>query len=395
MILLSERAIARPEHNTRLRPPRDLRIDFFRGLALICIFIDHVPANKLAGLTLQNFGLSDASELFVLLAGFSAALAYGGTFHRDGWKAGLGRIGRRIAELYATHLLLLAVCVGGLAIVARAFENPVYFEHVNLTPFSYDPFAAIWRALVLQHQPAYLDILPLYMLLLAWFCVLIGLMRVHTVLALAASAGMWAVANFMGLNLPSYPDSFGWYFNPFAWQLLFSLGVLAGLAHRRGVPVARSPWLFIAAMGYLLFVFLMMAPWTQIPGLQDQELLPRDLVGSISKQSLSPWRLVNILALAYVSAILIPASASWLRHPCLGWVINLGRNALDVFCAGVVLALVGFVILVEVDRGIVAQAAVNVGGLALMGLVAWWAGKRRQRQRAASSQDAVVIGRAP
>jgi hypothetical protein len=395
MILLSERAIARPEHKARLRPPRDLRIDFFRGLALICIFIDHVPANKLAGLTLQNFGLSDASELFVLLAGFSAALAYGGTFHRDGWKAGLGRIGKRIAALYAAHLLLLAVCVGGLAIVARAFENPVYFEHVNLTPFSYDPLAAIWRALVLQHQPAYLDILPLYMLLLAWFCVLIGLARVHTVLAFAVSAGMWAVANFKGLNLPSYPDSFGWYFNPFAWQLLFSLGVLAGLAHRRGVPVPRSHWLFIAAMGYLLFAFLMMAPWTQIPGLQDQELLPRDLVGSISKQGLSPLRLVNILALAYVCAILIPPSAGWLRHPCMGWVINLGRNALDVFCAGVVLALVGFVILVEVDRGIVAQAAVNVGGLALMGLVAWWAGKRRQKQRAAASQDAVVIGRAP
>src|ERR671923_1839563 len=88
-----EQSIARPEHNVVLRPPRDLRIDFFRGLALICIFIDHVPGNRLAHLTLQNFGFSDAAEVFVLLAGFSAALAYGSTFQRDGWAAGLSRIG--------------------------------------------------------------------------------------------------------------------------------------------------------------------------------------------------------------------------------------------------------------------------------------------------------------
>jgi hypothetical protein len=393
MISPFERTIARPEHSATRGPPRDLRIDFFRGLALIFIFIDHVPGNMLAQLTLKNFGLSDASELFVLLAGFSAALAYGGTFQRDAWKAGLARIGRRIAELYAAHLLLLVVCICGLAVIARALENPVYFEHLNLTPFGYDPFAAIWRALVLQHQPAHLDILPLYMLLLGWFCVLIAVARVHVVLALAASGTLWAIANFNGLNLPSYPDSFGWYFNPLAWQFLFSLGALAGLAHRSGGPVPRSGWLCVAAIAYLLFAFLLVAPWTQIPGWQDQELLPRDIIGPISKQNLSPWRLANILALVYLIAISVPASASWLRHPCLRWVSNLGRNALDVFCAGTVLSLVGLVVLVEVDRGMVTQLAVNFGGLLALGVTAWWAGKRKQRQRTAAIQQAVVTGR--
>jgi hypothetical protein len=74
--------------------------------------------------------------------------------------------------------------------------------------------------------------------------------------------------------------------------------------------------------------------------------------------------------------------------------INLGRNALDVFCVGIVLSLVGFVVLVEVDRGIVAQTAVNLGGLTTMGLTACWAGRRRRRQQAASP-GAVVIGQAP
>jgi hypothetical protein len=233
------------------------------------------------------------------------------------------------------------------------------------------------------------------MLLLGWFCVLIGLARVHTVLALMASAGMWAVANFNGLNLPSYPDSFGWYFNPFAWQLIFSLGVLAGLAHRRGAPIPRSRWLCLAATAYLLFAFLLVAPWTQIPGWQDQVLLPRDLIGPVSKQNLSPWRLANVLALAYLIAIVIPASASWLRHPCLSWVTNLGRNGLEVFCAGTVLSLVGFVVLVEVDRGMVTQLAVNFGGLLTMGLTAWWAGKRRQSTTSHNSSRQTVPSQAP
>jgi hypothetical protein len=247
---------------------------------------------------------------------------------------------------------------------------------------------------VLQHQPAYLDILPLYMVLLGWFWVLMALARVHAVLALAASAALWAIAHFKGLNLPSYPESFGWYFNPLAWQLLFTIGVLAGLAHRSGAAVPRSRWLCVAAIAYLLFAFLLVAPWTQIPAWQDHELLPRDLIGSISKRNLSPWRLANILALAYLIAIAVPASASWLRHRCLRWVINLGRNALEVFCAGTVSSLMGFVVLVDVDRGMATQLAVNFGGLLAMGVTAWWAGKRKQRHRTAATQHAVVIDRA-
>jgi hypothetical protein len=130
-------------------------------------------------------------------------------------------------------------------------------------------------------------------------------------------------------------------------------------------------------------------PWTQIPGWQDQELLPRDLLGPISKQNLSTWRLANILALAYLSASVIPASASWMRNPFLGWVTNLGRNALEVFCAGTILSLVGFIVLVEVDRGRVTQLAVNFGGLLAMGLTAWWAGKRRRRRRNATDNSAA------
>ncbi|NVL32197.1 succinyl transferase OpgC, partial [Pseudomonas syringae pv. actinidiae] len=63
---------------------RDHRIDFFRGLALIFIFWDHVPDNPLAQLTVRNFGFSDAAEIFVFLAGYASILAYGRIARRDG-----------------------------------------------------------------------------------------------------------------------------------------------------------------------------------------------------------------------------------------------------------------------------------------------------------------------
>jgi hypothetical protein len=47
-------------------PPRDLRLDFFRGLALIFIFIDHIPENILSYFTLQAVSSFDAAEVLSL-----------------------------------------------------------------------------------------------------------------------------------------------------------------------------------------------------------------------------------------------------------------------------------------------------------------------------------------
>src|SRR5256885_3296540 len=120
---------------------RDIRVDFFRGVALILIFIDHIPGNVFARVTLANFGFADAAEIFVLLAGIGAFFAYATAF-AEGSGRGFVKVGSRMRDLYAAHLLVLVVCVAGLAVVARAFQNPIYFEHVNLIPFNDDPAGA-------------------------------------------------------------------------------------------------------------------------------------------------------------------------------------------------------------------------------------------------------------
>src|SRR5262249_49425127 len=147
-------------------------------------------------------------------AGYAAFLAYAPSFQEHGTAVGLRKVMRRIRDLYAAHIILLVVCVGGLAISAKAFQNPLYFEHVNLMPFSHDTAGAIWRVLMLVYQPGYLNILPLYLVLLTWFPLLLWLMRRHLGLALSVSMAIWSVSALLSWNLPSYPDTFGWIFNP-------------------------------------------------------------------------------------------------------------------------------------------------------------------------------------
>src|SRR6478609_9411229 len=116
---------------------RDLRVDAFRGLALWFILIDHIPGNRLGEFTLRNIALCDATEAFVLLAGYAAGLAYGATLDRRGWP-----------------------------FAVAALESSAYLDELHLDAFGEQPYLALLQALLLRFQPAFLDILPLYIVLL-------------------------------------------------------------------------------------------------------------------------------------------------------------------------------------------------------------------------------------
>ena len=360
------------------RPPieRDLRLDFFRGLALLFIFIDHVPGNSLSYWTLHAWGVADAAEVFVLIAGISAVMAYAARIEHHGLLSGSRPVLARTRDIYAAHLLLVAICAGGLAIAARYFENPLYFEHVNLTPLAYDPLAAIWRATTLLYQPGYINILPLYIVLLAVFPLIVWAASRRPMATLAVSIAIWIGAKH-GLNLPSWPETIGWFFNPFAWQLLFTVGVVAGVMYRRGGSLPRSPWLIALAAGYTLLCLVAAAPWVNIPHLGLPRLIPLDMLPIISKSSLSAWRLANILAIAYLAAVVVPAGARWLRSRAAMLVVDCGRNSLDIFCLGTVLSFAGFVVLLEGGRTWPYQLAVNAIGMGVMLCTAAWLTRRK------------------
>ena len=353
-------------------PQRDARVDFFRGLALLFIFIDHVKENTLQYVTMQNFGFADAAEVFVALAGYASFLAYTRVFDRQGWWAGLVKVASRVSKLYLAHMLFLIACVAILITATLVFDNPIYESVLNLEPFFEEPARALRKALLLVHQPAMLDILPLYIVLLIWFPMLLLLMRIHLLVALAASVTLWLGANLRGWNLPAYPENEGWFFNPFAWQLLFSLGVFAAFyASKRALPRA-SPWLMVPAVGFVLFALVVTAPWTALPQFDEMTLIPTEkLVGEQGKQYLSLWRVAHLIVLAYLLSSLIPAGARWLGSPLAQRIVDCGRHSLPVFCLGTALSMAGNLAMAQYGEGWTVQIGVNLVGLTLLLLTGW------------------------
>ncbi len=350
---------------------RDLRIDFFRGLALLFIFVDHVPGNFLAKVTLRNFGFADAAEVFVLLAGFSAVLAYGRTFDAQGFKAGSARVFERVRDLYAWHLGLVIVCTIGLTLAAAVFTDPMYMKNIGVHVFNETPIRSSVFALTLINQPNMLNILPLYIvLLLLWLPMVLWMLPRRPWLMLGLSVALWALANLLELNLPSQQNPKGWVFNPFAWQLLVTIGALAAHFNRRGgIPLYRP--LLWGAIAYVAFAFVMVAPWTQIDGLQQARIIPPDFLGAMSKSYLSPWRLMHVVALGYLVMILMSPQSDWLTRTWARGIGRCGRHSLEIFCLGTVLSFTGWVVLAEAGTGFVLQILVNMIGIGILWGTAW------------------------
>jgi hypothetical protein len=370
----------------RIPGGRDARLDFVRGLALIFIFIDHAPGNALAAFTLKAFGLCDAAEVFVVVSGITAAMVYGITF-RKSFRDGLQRTMQRIGKLYLSQLVISLACISALLLAASWTLDPRYHAYPTLRFLPDSAGEAVAGLLSLYVQPGYLNILPLYMVMLAWLPVALALAQRHILLPLVPSLVMWGLA-WSGLNLPTYGRPDGWYFNPFAWQLLFTIGLVAGLARSNGLSAPRSWPLFGAAAAYLLFALIMAAPWTVVPALAELRLTDPSWLKEASKQNLSPLRLLNILALGYVVVVLLKRGRLSLDRGPLGMVSTIGRHSLLIFCVATVIDEWLLIVRYAGFRGIWYQAGVNFGGVLLLWAIAAL-NERWSRRRSSRSEPAT------
>jgi hypothetical protein len=345
--------------------PRDARVDIFRGLSLLVIFIDHVAGNWLSRVTPSAMGFSDAAEYFVLLAGYSAAFAYGAVMDKRGLVPGSAQVIARIWKLYSAHLALFVFMAVAVAFMAVKFGNPLYYEHVSILPFFQDPATTILQIAALLFLPNYLDILPLYVVLLAMLPALWVLTRLAPAVALIASAGLYGAAWMLEWAIPNMSTGGSWFFNPFAWQLIFTFGLVCGHATLRGVSLPRH-WAISAAAGALVaYGLLSAAPWSLIPGLGGV-VLPDDLRLDLDKTNLSLWRLGHALSLAYLIARFVPTDAGWMKSLPGRLLEEAGRHSLALFCLGVILSLLGTFVFYEIGRDASMQALVNVAGIAIL-----------------------------
>jgi hypothetical protein len=353
---------------------RDHRIDLLRGLALLMIFVDHIPDNLLSLATMHNFGFCDAAEAFVLLAGMSSMLAYGRAFERSGAMVGLRRILRRWLRLYVFQLGLLMITL----VVVYLWTSHFGFQPRIVGPLINDPWAGVLHSLTLRAVPAYLDILPLYLALFAIFPLVYAGLRFNVWLTIALSGVLWAAANLVPeLNLPNWVTGGQWFFNPFAWQFLFVLGAaLTMLLARYDGQLPRLQWLTWLCAAFLIFAVIETVPWTDW-GMWDLRPIA---VPAPDKTNLTPLRLIDILALAYLlfSSDLVRTIAA---SPLLRPVDVCGRHSLEVFSIGCVAALFGRLIFRTYGPSALAQVAVNAIGFAAMWLVAICLDRRQAKRR--------------
>jgi hypothetical protein len=350
---------------------RDLRLDFFRGLALIFIFIDHIADNVLSFFTVQSVQFFDAAEVFIFISGYTAAMVYGRTLSRHGPFYAGAQILRRAWQLYIAHIFLFVMFVAEVSYTVTTFNNPMYNDEMQIGEFLTEPHIAIVKALLLQFQPTYLDILPLYIVLLVVFpLVLVGL-KLRPMAVIAASFVLYLLVQVDGISVPAYPPGHDWYFNPLAWQFLFVAGAALGLDGGWGSRLIPRKRLLLAVGAVIVgAAFVIRLSWTlhsisdSFPGLFLAYIWPVD------KSDLAPIRLVSFFAAAAIIAALVPPGARFLRTRVARPFVLCGRHSLEIFCLGILLSALGHFVLSEYDSSVPSQLAVNIVGILTLCLTA-------------------------
>ena len=326
---------------TKSGKPRDLRLDFFRGIAMFIILLAHTPGNTWTLWIPARFGFSDATEIFVFCSGMASSLAFGAVFAKKSWFLGAARVAFRVWQVYwahigvffATALLMVLIDKTGIGEEGRTYAQ--WFPVGSIFSRTQETLVGL---MTLSYVPGLFDILPMYLVILAMipFVMLAhrwgghwGVFAAVGLTWLAAQLSLWArmvgkmeegthafgaVLAAIGeplqiLNLPSVPwsDTATWFFNPFGWQLVFFTGFAFGMKWLPAPPVNRK--LVIIAAVYLLislpFAWFKIHRGLYLPDewwIHDQVFYAREWMAPfIWKTGVGAFRYLHFLAIAYLA----------------------------------------------------------------------------------------------
>lgn len=333
---------------TPIAKVRDTRIDVFRALALLTIFVNHVPGTIYEHFTHKNLGFSDSAEAFVLISGMAVALAYGNKFAPGNQLLLSMKMWRRAGVLYTAHLMTTLATIAIFAAAVIFLKHPELLTQINIGPLIKKPVEALFGLVTLGHQLGYNNILSMYAVMLILTPILLLLARISLPLMLGVSGTVWFLSGLYHVAPINYPTGGVWFLNPLSWQFLFAIGI-AGVIHvRRGGELPKHPMLIALAVGYLVLSLA----WVRLPlwHVDASMGLPMILTG-FDKTFLSGPRLLHVLSIGYLIAV-VPTLSNMARTAPENPLAILGKHSLPVFIAGTLLAMVAQV-----------MKLVNPGGL--------------------------------
>lgn len=363
---------------------RDPRLDFFRGIAMLIIMVAHIQWNSWSFWIPGAFGPSDAAEMFVFCSGYAAAIAFGGSFVNFGFWMGVRRIALRCWQVYWAHLGLFfavaAITVVGNELYGTPERN--YLGIMNLEPFFDDTASQLVGLFTLTYVPNYFDILPMYLVILAMIPLVMLLHRLHLWAAIGFCLALYAATWAFNLNLPAEPWSDRpWFFNPFAWQIVFFTGFMLSRGWVR--PPPYRPWLLALAAAFVLLM-IPLSRWQiymQVPTLETIHnwlWLKHWEQGGIFKTNQHPLRWLHLVALTYLALWALHGRERLLETAPARIVIKVGQQALATFMASMALAWMLSIALDQLGGGAVivgnvsrpGRESLSVAAANLLGLAA-------------------------
>ena len=363
--------------NDRLKhgmPARDLRIDFFRGLALCMILVDHIAGDPISRFTYQRFGFSDAAEIFVFLSGVSCGIVYSRVLARRGWTGFMAVITRRSMLIYSYYVLSSIVIILLLQAASPLIKNAGVVDQ-SFILLREDPFSAIWSTIFLISPPDLPGILVLYIVLtlIVIPLFLMGAAR-NAALTLAASGFIWAIAQLYSDLTPHLADHS--YFNALAWQFLFSIGMFIGIRYDfdwsglRSTPTFK--WVLVAAWAIVIGSFLYRFSFFLWRFQFDLDWLRTSGAAYIRmKETLSAVRLLHFLSVALLLATYVTSSNPIFRWSGPAIVTRIGRYSLEVFTVSAILSVVLNIIVVAYHPSVLERLGLDGIAILLMALTAF------------------------
>lgn len=377
---------------------RDIRLDFFRGIAMFIILIAHTPGNFLTSWIPARWGFSDATEIFVFCSGMASAIAFGRAYEIAGWRMGTARVTFRVWQVYWAHVGLFFATLALVSFLTTLeWEGTAnYVGQLNLWRFYVETDTGtvtdlIVRLMTLRYVPNYFDILPMYMVVLVMMPIIMALARINLKLVFAFMAITWLfgqtdLVRALGLphlELPADPSSDRtWFFNPFGWQLIF----FTGFAFMRGwIP---KPPVNALLIGVALAIVIANVPLSNIGVREFGFDWARDWRSAnqawITKSDFGILRFVHFLALAYLCWVLAGDKGNRIRagDSALGriWgrilqiILKVGQQSLAVFVMSMFTArIMGFAMDV-LGRETGTVLLVNLAGAGVLVVTAYVAG---------------------
>ncbi len=345
-------------------------IDFWRGYALISIFVNHIPGNFFERFQYRNLTLSDSAELFVFLAGWAMRLSIENPRRPLSNGAVIYKLWGRAFTIYVAQTFITEIAIFILAASSVLLDAPFLLDWHNVGAVFHQPVEAHIGLVLLTYQLGYFNILPLYVVLMVAAPLIALIYRAIPSLLLPLSVGLYVLTLALGWNIPSWPIEGTWFFSPSAWQLVYVLGFLfagktsdIGAFARRHLTKLRFIALPVVVTGVVIASTRFYPDWIALPRLNLFFVV-------YDKTFTSPDRLFSLLALVALGGGIFNYVDRWLPG-LTRFMSMLGRNGLHVFCAGSLLSLCGQVIRFMYGGYILTDVILFVVGVAIMALTAW------------------------